>query len=328
MAGTAARLAYAAMRRRFAFADGRYAASDTRHSYAHLWPFSQALSASLAIGSLPGRAAAAARADGLRTVRALARYRVGQGYESITLAERKAGGNVYYDDNNWIGLDLVAAYRISGRRAILRRAQGVFRFLVSGWATDAGAACPGGVFWARPPLSHIRTTVSTANAALVALRLYEVTGRRNYLAWAERMYDWVRHCLAGPNGLYYDHVDSLGNVSRQEWTYNQGAMVAAGVLLAKATGDHTYFDQAQASAKAALAHYGASGYKGEPPSFVAIFFSDLNLLQQVVQLPSYETALRHYLRRHVVLSRDGHFGSSLVFQAAAVQLYALAAAPG
>ena len=142
------------------------------------------------------------------------------------------------------------------------------------------------------------------------------------------MYGWVRLCLAGPNGLYYDHLDSLGNVSTREWTYNQGAMIAAGVLLAGATGQRTYLDQAQATAKAALARYGGSGYRGEPPIFVAIFFNDLSLLRQAAQLPSYRAALRNYLRRHVALRPDGHFGSSLVFQAAAVQLYSLAAAAG
>ena len=324
----AAGLAYAAMRRRFAFVDGRYAASDSRHLSAHLWPLSQALTASLAFGSLPGPNAVAARADALRTVGALAQYRSGQGYESVPVAERRRGGNLYYDDNNWIALDLLAVYRLSGKQAILRRAEGVFQFLVSGWDTEAGDACPGGVFWARSPLSQIRTTVSTANAALVALRLYQATGKRNYLAWAQRMYGWVARCLAGRNRLYYDDLDSLGNVSKQEWTYNQGAMIAAGGLLARATGQRTYLDQARASAKAALAHYAASGYKAEPPIFVAIFFGDLNLTQHVAQLPTYRTALRGYLRSHVRLRPDGHFGSSLLFQAAAVQLYSLAAAPG
>jgi Glycosyl hydrolase family 76 len=326
-AATDASLAYAAMRRRFAFVDGRYAASDTRHSSAHLWPLSQALTASLAFSSLPGRGAAAARAAVLRTVGALAQYRSGQGYESVPVPDRDRGGNLYYDDNNWIALDLLAAYRLSGTQGLLKRAEGVFQFLVSGWDTNADDACPGGVFWAKPPLRQIRTTVSTANAALVALRLYQATGSSSYLAWGRRMYAWVTRCLAGRNGLYFDHVDNVGNVSKHEWTYNQGAMIAAGVLLAKATGQRSYFDQARASAKVALARYGASGYKGEPPIFVAIFFSDLNLLQRVAQLPSYRAALRHYLR-HVTLGSDGHFGSSLLSQAAAVQLYSLAAAPG
>jgi len=321
----AADLAYAAMRRRFAFADGSYAASDSRSSSAHLWPLSQALSASLAVGSLPGRAAAAARADARRTVGVLPRYRSAEGYESIPLAERVGRGNLYYDDNNWVALDLIAVYRLSGKRTILRRAEGVFRFLASGWDTAARDPCPGGVFWARPPLQQIRTTVSTANAALVALRLYETTRRRSYLAWAERMYGWVRQCLAAPDGLYFDHLDSRGKVSKHEWTYNQGAMIAAGVLLARATGQRTYLEQAEASAEAALARYGASGFRGEPPIFVAIFFGDLSLLESVMPLRAYRTELRSYLRRRIPLRPDGHFGSSLIFQAAAVQLYSDAA---
>lgn len=327
-AATAAGLAYTAMQRRFGFADGRYAASGTRHSYAHLWPLSQALTASLAFGSLPATEAAAARTEALRTVGTLSDYRSGQGYESVPLAARIGSGNLYYDDNNWIALDLLTLYRLSGKQALLGRAEGVFRFLVSGWDRNTGDACPGGVFWARPPLSQIRTTVSTANAALVALRLYQATGRRSYLAWAQRMYAWVTRCLGARNGLYYDDLDSFGNVSKHEWTYNQGAMIAAGVLLAKETGRRSYLDRAQSSAKAALARYAASGYKGEPPIFVAIFFSELNLTRPVARLPSYRAALRHYLRRHITLRSDGQFGSNLLFQAAAVQLYSAAAKLG
>jgi hypothetical protein len=316
------------MQRRFAFGNGRYAASDARHSYARLWPLSQALSATLAFASLPTPASATARSNALRTVGALHRYRAGNGYRSVLRSPQERGGNLYFDDNTWIGLDLIAVYRLSRDRAILRRAEGVFQFLASGWDTNSGDPCQGGVFWARPPLRQIRTTVSTANAALVALRLYQATGKRNYLDWGLRMYGWVRRCLAGRNGLYYDHLDSRGNVSKREWTYNQGAMIAAGVLLARATGMRTYLAQADATAKAALARYDGSGYKGEPPIFVAIFFSDLNLFEHVVQLPAYRVALRDYLRRHVPLGPHGHFGSSLVFQAAAVQLYSLAASPG
>jgi hypothetical protein len=142
------------------------------------------------------------------------------------------------------------------------------------------------------------------------------------------MYGWVGRCLSGRDHLYYDHLDAVGNVARQEWSYNQGAMVAAGVLLARETGQRQYLDQARSTARAALAHYGATAYRGEPPIFVAIFFADLNVLPHSVYLSSLRTALRHYLARHVPLRPDGHFGSSLVFQAAAVQLYALAARQG
>jgi uncharacterized protein YyaL (SSP411 family) len=324
----AAALAYAAMRHRFAFGDGRYAASDTRHSWAHLWPFSQALTASLMVGSLADPTAAAARADALRSAAALESYRIGLGYRSVLLPRHARGGNLYYDDNNWIALDLLDVYRLSGRQAFLRRSEGVFRFLVSGWDTRRHDFCPGGVFWGRPPLSQIRTTVSTANAALVAMQLYQATAERNYLAWAQRLYGWVVHCLSGPDGLYYDHLGHHGRVAKQEWTYNQGAMIAVGALLAHATGQQTYLDQAQSTARAALAHYAASGYDGQPPILVAIFFGDLNLMQQVAQLPPYRDALRNYLRSHVRLRPDGHFGSSLIYQAAAVQLYSLAATAG
>jgi Glycosyl hydrolase family 76 len=319
-AAATAKRAYAAMRRRFAIGGGLY--SDLGRSHASVWPLSQALAASLSIGSLAGRAAAAARAEALRTVRALAHYRLGQAYNSTARPPLGRGGALYYDDNNWIALDLLAAYRLFGQRALLRRAEGVFAFLVSGWDGSAGAVCPGGIFWVEAPTSQIRTTVSTANAALVALRLYQATKKRTYLAWALRMYGWVSRCLSAPNGLYFDHLDSRGDVGRDEWTYNQGAMVAAGVLLAHATGERSYLNQALTTAKAALAHYRASGYAGEPPILVAIYFDDLHVLEQAGRLSSYRNALHSYIRHRVPLRANGRFGYSLLQQAAAVQLYA------
>lgn len=319
-AAATAERAYAAMRRRFAIGGGLY--SDLRRSHASAWPLSQALAASLSIGSLAGRKAASARAEALTAVRALADYRLGRAYNSTAKPPLDRGGALYYDDNNWIALDLLAAYRLFGQRALLRRAEGVFTFLVSGWDTRASAACPGGIFWVESPTPQIRTTVSTANAALVALYLYQATKKRTYLAWALRMYGWVSRCLSAPNGLYFDHLDSRGDVGRHEWTYNQGAMIAAGVLLAHATGKRRYLDEARTTAEAALAHYQASGYAGEPSIFVAIYFHDLRVLAQAGRLRSYPNALRSYVRRHLPLKPNGRFGYTLLQQAAAAQLYA------
>lgn len=325
-AAATAERAYTALRRRFALGRGLYAASDTRHSYAHVWPLSQALAAELALGALPIRGAAAARRDALQTIQALAHYRRGQGYNSTARPPLDRGGQLYYDDNNWLALDLLAGYRMFGKQSMLKRAEGVFTFLVSGWDRKTGDACPGGIYWARPPLRQIRTTVSTANAAIAALRLYRATGKRTYLTWGKRMYDWVDRCLAAPDGLYYDHLDAHGDVDKREWTYNQGSMVAAGVLLAQATGEHSYLDRAWAGAKAALAHFRASRYKGDPATYVAIYFDGLDVLQQRAPVPGFRGELRRYLKLHVKLRPDGHFGTTPLHQAAAVRLYALAAA--
>ena len=52
-----------------------------------------------------------------------------------------------------------------------------------------------------------------------------------------------------------DRIDPDGAVVEERWTYNQGAMVGAGLLLAEATGDPGYLAQATATAAAALRRF-------------------------------------------------------------------------
>src|SRR4029079_18905729 len=80
--------------------------------------------------------------------------------------------------------------------------------------------------------------VSTAGAAVVALRLFQVTGDGAYRAWADRMVSGFDAALRDPaDGLYWDHVDAAGNIERTKWSYNQGLMALAHQLLAEHGGD-------------------------------------------------------------------------------------------
>lgn len=321
-AATRATRATATMMARFAAQLGVRGGTDG--DYAHAWPLSQALAAALAVAALPDRTSAdLARVR--RLVGELDRYRDGAAYDSTALPPLGDGGTQYYDDNEWIGLDLLSAYRLLGDRTLLTRAERLFGFLASGWDGDRVDACPGGVFWANTPSIRVRNTVSTANAALLAVRLYRQTHDRRYLGWGRRMYGWVETCLAAPDGLLYDHLDRRGRITTDTWSYNQGAMIATATLLARATGDSRYLDRAESLARTALAHYRASRYRGEPAIFVAIFFRDLARLDRIRPHAEYRGALVRYVRRHVPLGTRGRFGRTLLDQSAAAQLYAEAA---
>ena len=144
------------------------------------------------------------------------------------------GGNTYYDDNAWSALDLLTAYQLTGNTTDLTLAQDSFNFVVTGWDTSQTDGCPGGVFWEDVSGSQRNTTANAAGAE-VGLELYQLTKDATDLSWATRMYQWVDTCLASPDGLYYDHVNPGGSVNTTIWSYNQGTMIGAGVLLYQVT---------------------------------------------------------------------------------------------
>ena len=318
---------YAAMQR-FFHHGGVYAETSVRLGWSpsHAWPFSQALAATIAV---------APKADVRRRLSELERYwnprSAPPGYDS---AVQPPGGVQFYDDNEWIGLGLVDAYRLLGRRSELARARRLFELVVSGWDREDAHACPGGVFWTRAASPDHRNTVSTANGALLALQLYDLTHAPSYLTWAQRMAEWVQRCLRAPDDLFWDHVDSAGKLDPTEWSYNQGAMIGVDALLYRATGTHAYIDDAEQVAAAAVAHFRPQ-VDTEPPFFLAIFFRNLLLLDRVDPHASYRDLVAEYADDAWTRLRDPHTGLfrldrgrpvQLLEQAAFVQIYALLAA--
>ena len=264
-----------------------------RRVASELWPFSQAFAATISVAELhvvpyAGRAAALDRLRGLR------RYWNPSlrppGYDAYV----GGSGEQYYDDNAWVGLELLRLYRMTGDRFSLRRARQILQLLIAGWDSDVTHTCPGGVFWSRLPSNRDRNAVSTANSAELAAELYVQTRRASYLAWAKTMYGWVRHCLAAPDGLFADHIGLKGGVDPAEWSYNQGAMIAAAVRLFEASGDRSYLDQAKAIAAAATRKYAPLATSKEPPSFLAIFFDDLGVLERRDPTQAYAPLIQEY----------------------------------
>ncbi len=343
-----ARDAYATMLREFSLSDSplfceHAPALPTDRRYAYLWPFGQALAATLAIASLPGdndaalvRAARLGEAFFAHYWDTVAHSPGGCAYPLPT------GGDKYYDDNIWIGIDLIDLWEATHEPRWRDDAARIFAFVIRAWDDDPAHPSPGGVFWAQPAANPTgdRNTVSTAPAAILALGLHAANGDAQYLAWAERLVGWVERTLRDPaDGLYWDHLKLDGRIERTKWSYNQGTMIGAMTLLAQTTGSETWLARASAVADAALARYAADDRLwAQDPPFNAIFFRNLRVLGDALgDHDFYRPQLATYAERAWREGREGrnglvNFGRrgrvELLTQAAAIQLFANLAGDG
>ena len=281
-----------------------YQASDPTQKFGYLWDFLNPWAATNYLAAIPGIGDRYYGDMQARDQGALDYYDTqetspaGQSqppaFASGVLRPVDSDQPTYYDDNAWVGLNFLQEYGLTHQRPDLLRAEGVFRFAVSGWDTTTTVACPGGVFW-EDVANSTRNTVSNAPNAEVGLQIYQATHDRYYLTWATRMYDWVRGCLMNSSGMYYDHLDDSGNVSTALWSYNQGTMIGAGTLLYQITGDRTYLQQAEQTAAASVSYYGsAANLYQQPDVFNAIFFRNLLPLAKIDHDPSYARLAASY----------------------------------
>jgi predicted alpha-1,6-mannanase (GH76 family) len=290
-------------------------------SGSHAWPFSQALQAHAAVARLaPGRAAVVARLAILER-----RFRSGPVYAAWP------GGSLYVDDNEW----LAEAFLDIGGARLRTRAAAIFDAAVRAWDGSTTTPCSGGVYWTNAPGNDDRNTVTTANAALVGLRLYELTHTQRYLAWSQQMLAWVDACMRDGDDLYFDHIDAAGRVDQTKWSYNQGSVLAAYVELYRITRDVATLDKAESIADASVQYYAQRWYNGEPREFAAIFFRNLLQLAAVDGRQDYVDEAAAYGDAMWQTARDPRTGlfrfagrTSLLDQAALVQVYAALARAG
>ncbi len=246
---------------------GLYRVTGGQHEpYAALWPTSQVLSAAIAVAAQTGAAADLARVR--RIIGSLHVYAAtGGGYHARIVRSLR-----YYDDNNWIALDLLDAYGLLHDSSYLTTAEHVFAFITTGWDAQQG-----GIIWADG--HQDRPTVSTAPAITIALRLAQLTHESSYLSWAHRLYDWENAHLRAPNGLYWDHILANGTVDKDFVSYNQGVMIDADLAFARATGQSSYATDARLiAAETAAAFAGPWRDRGQYAAYDAIYFQALSHL--------------------------------------------------
>jgi hypothetical protein len=335
--------------------------------YSYLWPFSQALAATISVANIPAQSATAAsayprelhvRLFGLEKYWGSAGQALvgeqpeeeeeGEGSEPSEAAGIAPpalpsfngevvppGGASYYDDNEWVGIELVRLYRLRHEALLLEKAEQIMSFVMGGWQANPKLACPGGVPFSDAPSNTDRNTITNGPATELGVQLYRLTGNQTYLQFAQMAYEWVRSCLLQPSGLYADHIRLHGVIDPTPWSYTQGSMIGAGVLLYQATGNGAYLYQARQTAKAALAYFTIQRLLSENPFFPAVYFRNLMYLDAVTHDPPGAKLAQAYVDSVWVHQRltNGLFAfgsppsSQLLTQAAIVQIYGLLSTP-
>ncbi|MCL2769954.1 MAG: hypothetical protein FWD42_07605 [Solirubrobacterales bacterium] len=278
--------------------------------YSYLWPFSRALVGTITLAGIPPSVDGGAnyQADVNDRMTGLSHYWDGgpnpPGYDSYVTPPFGGGGDKYYDDQAWVGLALAQEYRLSQSAGALSGAQGVFSFVYpGGWDTNSGEFDPLGTFWVQQGAglgltNHDRTTTSNAPNAELALRLAQLDPSNGtaYESAATKIYGWVNQYLYNVHAnliepgavnheydpskppLVFDKV-TKGQIDKTLWTYNQGSMIAAGVLASRVTGNHAYLTNAEALANASLGHFTEAEYlNNQSAPFMAIYFRGLLVL--------------------------------------------------
>jgi Glycosyl hydrolase family 76 len=316
--------------------------------FSALWPFSQAFAATVSMAGIPHLGVSLtrelhARLVGLHNYLDSSNSGTPEGTFTSSLTAFDAnvappagpGGAKYYDDNDWVGIELARLYELSRNPSLLAGAETIMAFEMAGWQASPELGCPGGVPFSNEPENSQRNTVSTAPAAELGVQLYRITHNVSYLQFAQMAYEWVRQCLLQPSGLYADHVNRKGVVEPQLWSYNQGTMMGAGALLYLATRNGAYLDQARQTAAAALSYFTPERLGSEIAPFPSIYFRNLLYLDSITHEPpgpKIAQAYVDYAWGHLRLGNDLFVGGEppepqLLTQAAIVQIYALLSSP-
>ena len=122
-------------------------------------------------------------------------------------------------------------------------AQAVFNTMALRW--DA-ATCGGGLRWQIFVWNSgydYKNSVSNGALFHMAARLARYTGNSSYTDWAEKVFDWMRDVdvITDNNYMFvYDGVsidDNCTTVTKYQWTYNQGLILAGCAYLYNFTGE-------------------------------------------------------------------------------------------
>jgi hypothetical protein len=173
--------------------------------------------------------------------------------------DRFRGAEAWFDDNGWLGIAFVQAYRATGEHRYLRDAQRAFSFVASqGWDSAAG-----GMWWNTDHPYH--SGEALAADSLLGMLLYGIDHQRLQIDEAQKFIDWGNSHDIGFHGLYLS-----GGPGSTVIDYIEAPLIYAQYLLCQAAGNQDYCTHAAAQAKSMTEIYGVE--YNFAPLYDSIFF--------------------------------------------------------
>jgi Glycosyl hydrolase family 76 len=170
----------------------------------------------------------------------------------------------WFDDNGWLGLAFLNAYRATAERRYLYDAQRAFRFIASrGWDASGG----GGIWWNTDHPYH--SGPALAADSLLGILLYQTDRQRWQLGDVLKFVVWANaHDRNDPGHLYLEKAGEPGSVL----DYVQAPLIYAQYLLCADGHGESYCATARAVAATMAHHYvGNSDVYNYGPEYDAIF---------------------------------------------------------
>jgi Glycosyl hydrolase family 76 len=175
------------------------------------------------------------------------------GFDPSTRETKGPRAHAFFDDNGWLGLAFLEAFRITRAKRYLTYADDAFQFIAqAGWASGVG----GGVWWDTGHAS--RSSESIASGSALGAMLYYTTRRKSYLGTTQKFISWANaHIWDAMNGLYMRDVDSPILMG-----YVQSPFMLAYVSLCQTTKNDTLCDQAEQLGNSSLAEFSGALHHG------------------------------------------------------------------
>ncbi len=160
--------------------------------------------------------------------------------------DRYRGAEAWFDDNGWLGVAFVLAYRATGERRYLHDAVRAFDFI----AADAWDSAGGGGLWWNTRHDY-KAGEALAADSLLGMLLYDVGHNPFDLREARKFVDWGNSDDIGFHGLFLS-----GGPHSTVIDYVEAPLIYAQYLLCQATGGQGYCGHAAEQAKSMTEIYG------------------------------------------------------------------------